>query len=97
MGQLTDKTKMLVASNVQSVSTKAQSARYYDVPIVTESKFAEILASHIDVDTSPDFPTEITSSPIDPMHFRRVFPWFNAAEQTLMAPAGIAQAGMDKH
>lgn len=74
VGQVSDQTKMLVASNLQSVSAKAQSARYYEVPIATESEFAEILASHVDVDISPDFPTEGTSSLIDKMRLRRVFP-----------------------
>lgn len=97
VGQVTDKTKMLVASNLQSLGTKAQSARYYDVPIVTESEFAEILSSHVDVDTSPDFPTEGNSSLIEKVRMRRVFPWFNAHEQTLLTPSEIAQAWLDKH
>src|SRR5699024_1995628 len=91
VGHVTDKTKLLVASNLQSLGTKAQSARYYDVPIVTESEFAEILSSHVDVDTSPDFPSEGDCSLIEKVRMRRVFPWFNAHEQTLLTPSEIAQ------
>src|SRR5699024_8176826 len=86
VGQVTDKTKMLVASNLQSLGTKAQSARYYDVPIVTESEFAEILSSHVDVDTSPDFPSEGDCSLIEKVRMLSVSPWFIADEQTIMPP-----------
>ena len=72
--QVSDKTKVLVASNLDSVSTNAQTARRLDIPMVTESEFAKILGAQIDIDSSLDFNANFATTDTDHFQLQRVFP-----------------------
>ncbi|MBE9941226.1 hypothetical protein G8C60_19055, partial [Cellulosimicrobium cellulans] len=43
---VTRRTRLLVAADPDSLSTKARTARRYGVPVVTEAAFARLLAAH---------------------------------------------------
>lgn len=90
--QVSEKTKVLVASNVNSQSVKVQNARQLGIPIVTEPRFAQILGTHIDVDSSPDFKANFTANDIDQPHLQRAFPWFDGSSDLRQTPTSIAQA-----
>lgn len=77
VGQVSKKTKVLVASDLNSHSSKAQTARLYGVPIVTEPEFAKILSTQIEIDTNAEFNTQFISNDTDSEQLEKVFPWFN--------------------
>lgn len=53
VGDVTKKCALLVAANPDSMSGRAQNARKYGVPIVGETKFAQLLGA-IDHETTPE-------------------------------------------
>lgn len=55
VGDVTKKCALLVAANPDSMSGKAQKARKYGVPIVGETKFAQLLSA-IDHESAPEQP-----------------------------------------
>ncbi|EFG80184.1 hypothetical protein HMPREF0281_02275 [Corynebacterium ammoniagenes DSM 20306] len=95
--QVSDKTKVLVASNLDSDSAKAQTARRLNIPMVTESKFAKILGTHIDIDSSLDFNANFANNDIDHLQLQRVFPWFDGPAGQVHTPTCVAQAWVDNH
>ena len=95
--EVSEKTKVIVASNVNSQSAKVQHARRLGIPIVTEPQFAQILGTHIDVDSSPNFEANFNASGIDHAHLQRAFPWFNESGDPQPSPTNIAQAWVSHH
>lgn len=97
VGQITQKTKVLVASNLNSRSSKMQAAQRFGVPIVTEPEFAKILSTQIEIDTNAEFSTDFVNNRSDQNQLHAVFPWFDSALEITTTPTGVAQAWITRH
>lgn len=95
--QVSDKTKVLVASNLDSDNPKAQTARLLNIPMVTESEFARSLGAQIDIDSSLDFNASFKTADIEHLQLQRVFPWFEGSAGQIHTPTHVAQTWIDNY
>ena len=97
VGQVTKKTKVLVASDLNSRNAKILSAQQFGIPIVTEAEFAKILSSQTEIDTNAEFDVDFINNDADPQQLLVVFPWFKQAPHHAPTPACVAQAWTESH
>ena len=95
--QVSEKTKVLVASNLDSDNPKAQTARRLNIPMVTESEFARSLGAQIDIDSSLDFNASFKTTDIEHLQLQRVFPWFEGSAGQIHTPTHVAQTWIDNY
>jgi len=74
VGQVTKKTKVLVASDLNSRNAKILTAQQFGIPIVTEPEFAKILSSQTEIDTNAEFDVDFINNDADPQQLLVVFP-----------------------
>lgn len=97
VGQVTKKTKVLVASNLNSRNPKIVTAQQHGIPIVTEPEFAKILSSQTEIDTNAEFDVDFINNDADPRQLHVVFPWFKQAPHHIPTPTCVAQAWTESH
>lgn len=97
VGQVTKKTKVLVASDLNSRNAKIVTAQQLGIPIVTEPEFAKILSSQTEIDTNAEFDVDFINNDADPQQLHVVFPWFKQAPHHIPTPTCVAQAWTESH